>query len=240
LRVAEGELQSSPSTTRIRKKSMVSAVSSQAATLNPLAYTALDGDDNAKQPASNATRIDSDRGPATQVSLSQDALDRLLAAAKQGPDAARQAMDAWSQAGGDRLAAIQAEIAAGRAETQKLFAAAKDKMRDNAIGWLKMTQDSYAKWQNATPVPAVQLTDVEIDAILKKVEPRGIDPSKIGGADTYSFGEDGKIYTFRKDGTAWVNEGGVPTSEEQKEWALQSMANNIKFLTNYLRDNGTA
>jgi hypothetical protein len=37
-----------------------------------------------------------------------------------------------------------------------------------------------------------------------------------------------------------VNEGGVPTSEEQKEWALQSMANNIKFLTNYLRDNGTA
>ena len=46
---------------------MVSAVSSQAATLNPLGYTALDGD-GAKQPASNATANDSDRGTATQVS----------------------------------------------------------------------------------------------------------------------------------------------------------------------------
>jgi hypothetical protein len=64
LRVAEGELQSLPSTTRIRKKTMVSAVSSQAATLNPLAYMALEGDDNAKQPASNAMPTDSDRGPA--------------------------------------------------------------------------------------------------------------------------------------------------------------------------------
>jgi len=72
---------------------MVSAVSSQAATSNPLAYTALDGDDNAKQPASNATPTDSDRGPATQVSLLQDALDRLMAALKQGPDAAQQGLD---------------------------------------------------------------------------------------------------------------------------------------------------
>ena len=72
---------------------MVSAVSSQAATLNPLAYMALDGDDNAKQPASNATPTDSDRGPATQVSVSQDALDRLMAAFRQGPDAAQQGLD---------------------------------------------------------------------------------------------------------------------------------------------------
>ena len=56
MRIAEGEFAiPAVSTTRIRKKTMVSAVSSQAATLNPLAYTALDGDDNAKQPASNAT-----------------------------------------------------------------------------------------------------------------------------------------------------------------------------------------
>ena len=61
--------------------------------LNPLAYMALDGDDNAKQPASNATPTDSDRGPATQVSVSQDALDRLMAAFRQGPDAAQQGLD---------------------------------------------------------------------------------------------------------------------------------------------------
>jgi len=222
---------------------MVSAVSSQAATLNPLAaYTALDGGDSSKQLASNATPDDSDRGPATQVSLSQDALDRLAATFRQGPDAAQRAMDD-SQTVQDRFtdqfAAAQADMAAVRAEMQKSFAAAKEKMRDNVVGWLKMTQDSYVKYQNATPVPAVQLTDTEIDAILKKVAPRGIDPSNIGSADTYSFGEDGKIYTFRKDGTAWVNDGDVPTSEEQKVRALQSMANNIQFLTSYLRDNGT-
>ena len=222
---------------------MVSAVSSQAATLNPLAaYTALDGGDSSKQLASNATPDDSDRGPATQVSLSQDALDRLAATFRQGPDAAQRAMDDSQMVQDrftDQFAAAQADMAAVRAEMQKSFAAAKEKMRDNVVGWLKMTQDSYVKYQNATPVPAVQLTDTEIDAILKKVAPRGIDPSKIGSADTYSFGEDGKIYTFRKDGTAWVNDGDVPTSEEQKVRALQSMANNIQFLTSYLRDNGT-
>lgn len=224
---------------------MVNAVYSQAAALNPLAaYAALDWDDNSRKAASNATPDDSNRGPATQVSLSQDALDRLMAAFKQGPDAAQQALDAWSQTVqdrfADRFATAQADMAAARAEMQNSFAATNDQMRDNVVGWLKMTQDSYVKYQNATPVPAVQLTDTEIDAILKKVAPHGIDPSKIGSADTYSFGEDGKIYTFRKDGTAWVNDGDVPTSEEQKVRALQSMANNIQFLTSYLRDNGTA
>jgi hypothetical protein len=87
---------------------MVSAVSSQSATLNPLAYTALEEDTSSRQPASNATPDDSDRGPATQVSLSQDALDRLMAAFKQGPDSAQQTVGAWSQVGADRLAAVQA------------------------------------------------------------------------------------------------------------------------------------
>jgi hypothetical protein len=218
---------------------MVSAVSSQAATLNSLAYTALDGDDRSKQPASNATPDDSDRGPATQVSLSQDALDRLTAAADQGPAAAQQAMHAWSQAGGDRLAAIRADIAAGRAEMQTSFAVAKDRMRDNVIAWQKRAQESYAKWQNATPVPAVQLTAAQIVDVLKKAAPLGIDPSKIGGADTYIFALDGKQYTFKKDGTAWVNDAGVPTSEEQKQDSLTIMSNDIQFLTDYLRDNGT-
>jgi hypothetical protein len=41
---------------------MVSAVSSQAATLNPLAYTALDGDDNSKQFAPSLDAIAVDEG----------------------------------------------------------------------------------------------------------------------------------------------------------------------------------
>ena len=77
------------------------------------------------------------------------------------------------------------------------------------------------------------------DDVLKKAAPLGIDPSKIGGADTYGFGMDGKIYVFRKDGTAWMNDSGVPISEQQKQDVLASMANNIQFLTDYLRDTGT-
>jgi hypothetical protein len=225
----------------IRKKTMVSAVSSQAATLNPLAHAALDGDDNSIQPTSPATPYGSDRGPATQVSLSQDALGHLMTAFEQGPDAAQLAMDAWYQTAkerfAERIAAAQADMAPARAEMQKSFVAAKDKMRDNVIGWLKRAQESYAKWQNTTPVPAVQLTAAQIADVLKKAAPLGFDPSRIGGADTYGFGMDGKIYIFKKDGTAWMNDDGVPTSEQQKQDSLATRANNIQFLTDYLRTN---
>jgi hypothetical protein len=214
---------------------MVSAVSSQAATLNPLAYTALDGDDNAQQPASNATPTDSDRGPATQVSLSQDALDRLMAAFKQGPDAAQQAMDTWSQAGEDRF---QAHMQAmdRRVELMKINAQFRmldwrEETNNSLASTIKSMRESAIKWQNTTPVPEVQLSDAEIKAILKKVAPRGIDPSKIGGADNYSFGDDGKNYTFRKDGTAWVHEGGVPTSEKQKQRGYQAFNETMLYLS---------
>jgi hypothetical protein len=215
---------------------MVSAVSNQAATSNPLAYTALDGGNSFKQPASNAAP--SDRGPATQVSLSPEAQGHLMTAFKQGPAAAQQALDAWSQTAedrfADRIAAAQAEMAPARAEMQKSFAAAKDQMHDNVVGWLNRAQESYAKWQNAAPVSAVQLTAAQIADVLKKAAPLGIDPSKIGSADTYIFALDGKQYTFKKDGTAWANDAGVPTSEEQKQQVLQAMADNMQFLTDYL------
>lgn len=214
---------------------MVSAVSSQAPTLNPLAYTVLDGDDNSRQPASNATPNDSDRGPATQVSLSQDALNRVKAAFKQGPDAAQQALSAYSQTAEDRF---QAHINAmhRRAELAKInhelrMLDWREETNNSLASTIKSMQESAIKWQNTTPVPAVQLSDAEISAILKKVAPRGIDPSKIGGADTYSFGDDGKIYTFLKDGTAWVNESGVPTSEEQKQRGYQAFQDTMLYLS---------
>ena len=222
---------------------MVSAVSSQAAALNLLAYTALEEDNKSRQPASNATPNDSDRGPATQVSLSQDAMGHLMTAFKQGPAAAQQALDAWSQTAenrfADRLAAAKAEMTPARAEMQKSFETNKAQMRDNVVGWLKRAQESHTQWQNATPVPAVQLTAAQIADVLKKAAPLGIDPSKIGSADTYIFGLDGKQYTFKKDGTAWANDAGVPTSEEQKQQVLQAMANDIQFLTDYLGGHGT-
>jgi hypothetical protein len=230
---------------------MVSAVSSQAATSNPPAYTALDGGDSSKQSASNATANDSDRGPATQVSLSQDALDRLIAAFKQGPDGAQQAldtaqqaMDARSQTSEDRFRASiqaihrQAELA--KINFQLKMLDQQDATNESFTASPNFQKESLDKWQNTTPVPAVQLTEAQITAILKKVAPRGIDPSKFAGADNYSFGEDGKIYTFRKDGTAWVHEGGVPTSEEQKKYVLQEAPKSMAYQSTRIKDTSAA
>lgn len=209
---------------------MVSAVSSQAATMTPLAYAALDGDDSSKRATPNATP-NSDRGPATQVSLSQDALDRVRAALKQGPDAAQQATDVWSLASEDRFRA-QMQDMDRRVELMKInhelrMLDWREETNASLTSSIKSMREAAIKWQNTTPVPAVQLSEAEISEIMKKVAPRGIDRSKIGGADTYSFGDDGKIYTFLKDGTAWVNEGGVPTSEEQKQRGNQAFNESI-------------
>ena len=203
---------------------MVSAVSSQAATLNPLAYMALDGDDNAKQPASNATPTDSDRGPATQVSVSQDALDRLMAAFRQGPDAAQQGLDQLGHASFNKLSMT----------LKSLDAQAKaNESHESMLQWLN---ESRTKWQNATPVPAVQLTKAQIADVLKKAAPLGIDPSKIGSADNYIFGIDRMQYTFKKDGTAWMNEAGIPTSEEQKQYVFQEMSKSMAYLSTRIQD----
>jgi hypothetical protein len=214
---------------------MVSAVSSQAATLNPLAYMTLDGDDNAKQPASNATPTDSDRGPATQVSLSQDALDRLMAALKQGPDAAQQGLDQLGRnmrdAGPTSEERFNQKVALMQVNMKLKTLDVQAKTNEARAGMLKWVHEIYTKWQNATPVPAVQLTEAQITDVLKKAAPLGIDPSKIGSADNYIFAIDGKQYTFRKDGTAWVNEAGIPISEEQKQYSLQEISKTIAYLT---------
>ena len=210
---------------------MVSAISSQAAALNSLAYMALDGDDSAKQPASNATPTDSDRGPATQVSLSQEALDRLMDALKQGPDAEQQGLDQLGRnmrdAGPTSEERFNQKVALMQLKTLDV----QDKANEARAGMLKWLNESYTKWQNATPVPAVQLTEAQIADVLKKAAPLGIDPSKIGSADNYIFGIDRMQYTFKKDGTAWMNEAGIPTSEEQKQSSLQEMSKTIAYLT---------
>jgi hypothetical protein len=201
---------------------MISAVSSQAATLNPLtAFTALDGGDNSKQPASNATPTDSDRGPAAQVSLSQDAVDRLTAVLKQG-------LDQLGQASVDKVSMTLNSLDA------------QAKANESRAGMLKWLDESRAKWQNTAPVPAVQLTKAQIADVLKKAAPLGIDPSKIGGADNYIFGIDGMQYTFKKDGTAWMNEAGIPTSEEQKQYVLQEMSKSIAYLSTRTQDASAA
>lgn len=202
---------------------MINAVSSQAATLNPLASTAQTDNDAATQTAPDATANDTDRGPATLVSFSQ-AAQELSAAGLQ-----------WGQ---DRLAEVQAQ----QAELHHQLDIKQANYQIERYDWqqetnkhlsdtIKRLQDDQTKWIAATPVPAVQLSDRQIKDILEKVAPLGIDPAKIGGADNYIFGYEGKQYTFKKDGTAWVHEAGVPTSEEEKQRGYQAMSESMLYMS---------
>jgi hypothetical protein len=173
---------------------MVSAVSSQAATLNPLAYTALDGDDSSKQSASNATPNDGDRGPATQVSLSQDALDRLLAAAKQGPDAARQAMDAWSQAGEDRFQAVTKAVNRRgeliKINTQLTLLDLQDARQAANKAALIRLQKSNDKMLNSPISPEVTLNAADTAKALQMLKDAGRTLPPLGPNVTYGFVKD--------------------------------------------------
>lgn len=234
---------------KIGKNPMVSAVSSQAvsnqAASTPLASSALPSDN--KQPVSSATPNESQRGPATEVSWSQDALNLLRNAFNQGPDAAKQAFDAFAQAGADRMAEVQArfdavhhQMAIKQVQHQLERLDWQDRMNEQFSAARKRMDESRTKWQNAKPVPAVQLTEAEIADVLKKAAPLGYDPSKIGGYDTYSFGIDGWQYTFKKDGTAWKHEGGIPTSEAQKQGGLIAMSDSMAYMSSKIQDTNAA
>lgn len=212
---------------------MVSAVSSQAATLNPLAYTALDGDGRSKQPASNATPDDSDRGPATQVSLSQDALDRLLAAAKQGPDAASQAMNALSQAGHRRgeLAKINSQL------TLLDLQDARQETNKAGIGRL---QKSYDKMLNSPISPEVTLNAADAAKALQMLKDAGRTLPPLGPNVTYGFVKDGIQYNFRGDGTVTTRKEGIATSVEDQQKSLATRRAMMDLISRDIRDNSDA
>jgi hypothetical protein len=244
LRIAEGELASPPSTTRIRKKTMVSAVSSQTATLNPLAYTALDGDDRSKLPASNTSPNDSDRGPATQVSLSQDALDRLMAAFKQGPDAAQQARNDWSQAGEDRFAAAKADISR-RVELMKINAQLKlldlqDARQDTNKAGIERLQKSYDKMLNSPISPEVTLNAANTAKALRMLKDAGRTLPPLGPNSTYGFVKDGIQYNFRGNGTVTTRKEGIATSVEDQQKSLATMRAGMDLISRDIRNNNDA
>ena len=223
---------------------MVSAVSSQAATLNPLAYTALDGDDKAKQPASNATPNDSDRGPATQVSWSQDALDRLMAAFKQGPDAAQQALDAWSQAGEDRFqgdiktAHRRGELA--KINSQLTLLDLQDARQDTNKAGLRELQEGYDKMLNSPISPEVTLNAADSAKALQMLKDAGRTLPPLGPNVTYGFVKDGIQYNFRGDGTVTTRKEGIATSVEDQQKSLAARRSMMDILSSDIRDNSDA
>jgi hypothetical protein len=223
---------------------MVSAVSSQPATSNPLAYTALDGGNNAKQPASNATPDDSDRGPATQVSLSQDALDRLMAAFKQGPDAAQQAMDTWSQASEDHF---RANISAmdrwgelAKINSQLTLLDLQDARQDTNKAGLRELQKGYDKMLNSPISPEVTLNAVDAAKALRMLKDAGRTLPPLGPNVTYGFVKDGIQYNFRGDGTVTTRKEGIATSVEDQQKSLAARRSMMDILSSDIRDNSDA
>jgi hypothetical protein len=223
---------------------MVSAVSSQAATLSPLAYTALDGDDSSKRPAPNATPTDSDRGPATQVSLSQDALDRLMAAFKQGPDAAQQAMDTWSQASEDHFRAnIPAmdrwgELA--KINSQLTLLDLQDARQDTNKAGLRELQKGYDKMLNSPISPEVTLNAVDAAKALRMLKDAGRTLPPLGPNVTYGFVKDGIQYNFRGDGTVTTRKEGIATSVEDQQKSLAARRSMMDLISRDIRDNSDA
>ena len=221
---------------------MVSAVSSHAATLNPLAYTALEGDDKSRQSASNATPNDSDRGPATQVSWSQDALDR--AAIKQGPDAAQQAMNAWTQAGEDRFAAdIRAAHRRGelaKINSQLTLLDLQDARQETNKAGIGSLQKSYDKMLNSPISPEVTLNAADAAKALQMLKDAGRTLPPLGPNSTYGFVKDGIQYNFRGDGTVTTRKEGIATSVEDQQKSLAARRAMMDLISSDIRDNSDA
>ncbi|KRQ99508.1 hypothetical protein CQ10_25350 [Bradyrhizobium valentinum] len=212
--------------------------------MNPLAYTALDGDVSSKQPASNATPNDSDRGPATQVSLSQDALDRLTAVFKQGPNAAQQAVDAWSQAGRDRFAAdIQAVHRRGelaKINSQLTLLDLQDARQATNKAGLRALQEGYDKMLNSPISPEVTLNAADAAKALQMLKDAGRTLPPLGPNVTYGFVKDGIQYNFRGDGTVTTRKEGIATSVEDQQKSLASTRSMMDFISSDIRDNSAA
>jgi hypothetical protein len=219
---------------------MVSAVSSQAATLKPLAHTAIDGD-NTKQPASNATPDYSDRGPATQVSLSQNALDRLMAAFKQSPDTTQQAVDALSQAGEDRFQAdIQAVHHRGelaKINIQLTLLDLQDARQETNKAGIERLQKSYDKMLNSPISPEVTLNAADAAKALQMLKDAGRTLPPLGPDVTYGFVKDGIQYNFRGDGTVTTRKEGIATSVEDQQQSLATRRAMMDLIRRDTRDN---
>lgn len=215
---------------------MVSAVSNQAAAFNPLTYTASDTADNAKQPASNATPNDSDRGPPTLLSLSQRALDRLMSA--------HQAMDDWSQTAKDRfqeqINASHRQLELANISSQLTLLDLQDARQDTNKAAIVSLQKSYDKTLNSPISPLVTLNAAETAKALQMLKDAGRTLPPLGPDVTYGFVKDGIQYNFRGDGMVTTRKEGIATSVEDQQATLASKRAMMAFISSDMRDNSNA
>jgi hypothetical protein len=232
---------------------MIEALSGRlAAGINVLSYKGQNGD-----PRSPQTPPSLGSDPAVKLSLSSEALDRLKQARDSEADleskslAMQEGFDQRQTAMRDQLAkrlgftfregeSMQdglkrySDIKHTEGDISQLEA--KLGMRDAMAKHLDSMRASYQKMASTPPKAAVALNAQEITEVVKKAKALGLDPLGAHFGDNYSFGIEGKIYTFNKDGTATVHEAGVATSKEQQQQALQSMADFIARATDPMHD----
>jgi hypothetical protein len=221
---------------------MVSAVSSQAATLNPLAYTAQTDNDTAKQAASSTTATnanDSDRGPATHVSLSQAIQDFAAAGAQWGQDRLAE-IQAKSDAIHGQSDAINRQFEISKINAQLRLFDQQDAMRDSNKASMERLQTSYDKWLNSPISPEVTLNATDAAKALKMLKDAGRTLPPLGPDMTYGFVKDGIQYNFRGDGTVTTRKEGIPTSEEDREKGSESFRSMMDLIARQLSDNTEA
>jgi hypothetical protein len=103
--------------------------------------------------------------------------------------------------------------------------------RERAASQLQSLKERYSSLQAAEPKPAVELTGKAKEAALELAQKLGHKP----WGDNYAFGHDGMIYSFRSDGTVWVNDGDVPTSAEAKQQVLSGLSKLISEMESDMR-----
>jgi hypothetical protein len=108
--------------------------------------------------------------------------------------------------------------------------------RERAESQLLSLKERYDALLKTEPKPAVELTGKDKDAAWALAEKLGHKP----WGDNYGFSHESLTYSFRSDGTVWVN-GDAPTSEEAKQKFLSSMSKRISEMgSDMLFDAGSA
>jgi len=176
--------------------------------------------------------------------LSQDALDRLMAAFKQGPDAAQQALDAWSQAGEDRFqgdiktAHRRGELA--KINSQLTLLDLQDARQDTNKAGLRELQEGYDKMLNSPISPEVTLNAADSAKALQMLKDAGRTLPPLGPNVTYGFVKDGIQYNFRGDGTVTTRKEGIATSVEDQQKSLATRRAMMDLISSDIRDNRDA
>lgn len=89
--------------------------------------------------------------------------------------------------------------------------------------------ERYETLRQTEPKPAVELTGKDKDAAWALAKSLGHSP----WGDNYVFVHDNVMYAFKSDGTVTTNDPNVPTSEESKRAALESMSRRISEYRGY-------